>query len=304
MHCRIPRVKLADPIRRSNYSATLLAFFAVIPLAVAQNAAPSISSATPAKSIAFDVVSIRHANPGSNIILSYRTTPDGYSVPGQSLFFTIMMAYFPQGGVYWSKDRLSGAPSWIDERYAIDAKVSDADLAEWQKQGITLDKKPMLRAMLQSMLADRCHLVAHMVPGPPISGWSLSLGKHAPRLTESKPGETLPTGSPLSEGGVYVPWTDKRELSYFGVTMSGLAQHLSMMIGQPVQDHTGLTGRYDIVANWIDEPDSKLPAGAINSDDSDPLSHWDFDAFGLHITPIKIPADNLVIDHIDKPSEN
>ena len=58
-------------------------------------------SATPARPLAFEVVSMRPASPNSNLVLSYRTTPDGYSVPGQSLFFTIMMAYFPQGGLYW-----------------------------------------------------------------------------------------------------------------------------------------------------------------------------------------------------------
>jgi len=55
---------------------------------------------------------------------------------------------------YWSKERLSGAPPWIDDLYSINAKVSEADLPDWQKQGLALDKKPMLRQMLQSMLAD------------------------------------------------------------------------------------------------------------------------------------------------------
>jgi uncharacterized protein (TIGR03435 family) len=272
------------------------------PLAFGQIAAPTAS----AKPLAFEVVSIRPANPSSNLILSYRTTPDGYSVPGQSLFFTIMMAYFPQGGLYWSRGRLSGAPSWIDNRYAIDAKVSEADLAEWQKQGTTLDKKPMLRAMLQTLLADRCHLVAHMVPGTPIPGYSLEVGKRGPHLTESKPGETLPPGVQLFDGGVYVPWSrgDKPKLSYYGVTMTELAQHFSMMNGHPVQDQTSLTGRYDIVLNWVDDPDSKLPPGAIDSNDPDPMSHWDIETFGLRANPIKLPADTLVIDHIEKPSEN
>jgi hypothetical protein len=58
---------------------------------------------TPAKPLAFDVVSIRPAK--SNGGFFWMTTPDGYSVPGQSLFYTIMIAYFPQGWFYWSKDR-------------------------------------------------------------------------------------------------------------------------------------------------------------------------------------------------------
>ena len=84
-----PRVKLADPIRRSNYSATLLALFAVMPLAFAQNAAPIASATAPAKSLAFDVVSIRLSKPGPYSKIDTAITPDGYRVTGQSLFYTI-----------------------------------------------------------------------------------------------------------------------------------------------------------------------------------------------------------------------
>jgi uncharacterized protein (TIGR03435 family) len=138
-----------------------------MPLAVAQIAAPIDSAATQTKSLAFDVVSIRPSQPGSRIMIWPTTTPDGYRATGQSMLTTIMIAYFPQDAAYWwSKNRLSAAPVWLSQQYDINAKVSDADLAEWQKQGSTLDKKPMFLAMLQTMLADRCHLVAHMVPGP------------------------------------------------------------------------------------------------------------------------------------------
>jgi hypothetical protein len=170
------------PAHRLNRSRTLLllnaAWMAIAgPILLAQatgaptaaaTSSASQSQDTAAKPMVFDVVSIRPAK--SNGGFFWATTPDGYSVPGQSLWYTIMIAYFPQGMASWSKERLSGAPPWIDDPYDINAKVSEADLAEWQKQGLTLDKKPMLRQMLQTMLADRCHLVAHMVPGPPISG--------------------------------------------------------------------------------------------------------------------------------------
>lgn len=267
--------------------------------ALAQTPAPA-----PTKPLAFDVVSIRPAK--SNGGFFWMTTPDGYSVPGQSLYYTIMIAYFPQGWFYWSRERLSGAPPWLGDPYAIDAKVSEADLAEWQKQGLTLDKKPMLRQMLQTMLADRCHLVAHMVPGPPISGWSLELGKRTPRLAESKPGATLPTGVPLASGGVLVPQGRYGETqAFFNATMEDFAQYLSTKsAGHPVQNHTGLTGHYDFVLNWVQDPDSKLPEGVTSTDDPDPLSHWNIDALGLRLVPLKLPADTLVIDHIEKPSEN
>jgi uncharacterized protein (TIGR03435 family) len=118
-------------------------------------------SPAPAKPLAFEVVSIRPSKPGTNMMTMWATTPDGYRVTGQSLWSTFMIAYFPQGMAYWSRERITGAPSWFSDQYDIDAKVSEADLPEWQKQGLTLDKKPMLREMLQTMLADRCHLIAH-----------------------------------------------------------------------------------------------------------------------------------------------
>ncbi len=234
---------------------------------------------------------------------------DGYRLLSQPFWLTIMAAYFPQGTAYWSKDRLSNAPSWIDNLYDINAKISEADLADWQKEfALTPDKKVMLQQMLKSMLADRCHLIAHMLPGPLIDGWSLELGKRAPRLTESKPDATLPRGMKLHDGGVAVPYFHPGErvrISYYGVTMADLAQHLTINSGgHPVRDHTSLKGHYDFVLNWVQDPDSKLPEGVTSTDDPDPLSHWDIDGLGLRVTPIKIPADTLVIDHIEKPSEN
>jgi uncharacterized protein (TIGR03435 family) len=300
-------VKLADPIRRSNCSTTLLALFAAVPLAFAQNAGQTASgTATAAKPLAFDVVSIRPAK--SNGGFFWTTTPDGYSVPGQPLYYTLMIAYFPQGMAYWSKDRLSGAPPWISDPYDIDAKVSPADLAEWQKQSpLALDKKVMLRQMLQTMIADRCHLVAHMVTGAPISGYSLEPGKRAPRLTESKPDAALPAGMKLLGGGVMAPSQrgEKLHMTFYSATMADFTQILSMRSGgHPVQDHTGLSGHYDFTLNWIEDPDHPDREGVSTPDDPDPLSHWDAESLGFRLTPTKIPAYTLVIDHIEKPSEN
>jgi hypothetical protein len=61
-------------------------------------------------------------------------------VTGQSLWSTIMIAYFPQSMAYWSKQRLSGALPWLGDLY------------------------DMLHQMLQTILADRCHLFAPEFP--------------------------------------------------------------------------------------------------------------------------------------------
>lgn len=262
----------------------------------------------PTKPLAFDVVSIRPSRPGGNGIVNTMNESVGYRLVDQPFWLTIMAAYFPQGGAFWSKDRLSNAPSWIDDLYDINAKISEADLAAWQRQDAAVDKTPMLHQMLQTMLADRCHLVAHFAPGTPIDGYALELGKHAPHLTESKPDATLPVGMKLRDGGVAVPYFhagERAHISYYGVTMADLAQHLTINSGgHPVQDHTGLVGHYDLILNRIDDPDHSGREGVSPANDPDPLSHWDINALGLRLVPIKIPADTLVIDHIDRPSEN
>ncbi len=172
--------------------------------------------------------------------------------------------------------------------------------------GLLLDKKPMFREMLQTMLADRCHFVAHMISGPPQSGWALQLGKHGPHVTESKPGEELPAGGKLSDGGILVPHSlgEKPRLTIYAGTMADLASALSGFAGSSVLDRTGLTGRYDFDVDWIPYPDSKVPVPYRDPNDPDPLSHWNLDALGIHVASIKVPIKTLVIDHIEKPSEN
>lgn len=275
--------------------------------AMASGQGPTSGAESRVRAPAFEVVSIHASQPGTGMKIRLSTTPDGYNATGQSLMSTIMLAYFPQGWAYWSRDRISGAPPWIMDQYDINAKVSDADRAEWQDQGVTPDKEPMLRAMLRTMLADRFHLVVHMVPGTPISGYSLKLGKHAPPLIESRPGQAIPAGIKLPNGGLMTSnhRGDKLQLTFYAATIADLAYALSLgSNGHPVQDHTGLMGHYDFIISWISDPNSKMPEGVMGPNDPDPLSHWNIEALGLSYAPIEIPADKLVIDHIEKPSEN
>ncbi|MGA1980917.1 MAG: TIGR03435 family protein [Acidobacteriaceae bacterium] len=262
------------------------------------------------KPLAFEVVSI-HPSKTGNQATSWATLPDGYRVSGQSIWQIILMAYYPQGDPYWvTAGRITGMrtwPAWLSQPYAINAKVAQADLAEWQKQGASLDKKPILCEMLQTMLADRCHLIAHRIPGPPVQGFSLVTGRRGAHLTAAKPGETYPRGVPLAGGGVLVPPNigDKWLLRFYGTTMAELADYLTKnSLGHPVQDHTGLTDRYNFVVSWVDDPGSNRPEGIVSLNDPDVLSHYDIEALGLRRVPIKLAADALVIDHIEKPSEN
>ncbi|MGP8259376.1 MAG: TIGR03435 family protein [Acidobacteriaceae bacterium] len=261
------------------------------------------TKAAPSKTYAFEVVSIRPSKPGSPPAFA-KVLPDGYRVPNVSMWSMIMTAYFPQGVAYWTYDRLVGGPPWLQsELYDIDAKVSETDIAEWQKQG---PQAPMLLQMLQTMLADRCRFVFHRIPAE-VDGWALEVDKRGPKLAEAKAGAVLPAGMKFPEGGVMVINPGgKNQYRYYGVSMEDFALDLSMMsAGHPVQDKTGLTGKYDFVMSWLDlSPNADGREGVYASDNPNPLSYWDLGSLGLKLVPVKVPTETLVIDHIERPSEN
>ena len=279
-------------------TAALLASTLAATAAFAQAPAPPTGAS---QRPAFDVVSIRPAKPGARGGDLRLTQPDGY-IAIEPIGITILLAYFPQGS--WGRDRVQGAPAWVDQdSYEIAAKVSDADLPEWTRQNnLQPEQKVLFQQMLQSMLADRCKLAFHRVPGS-VSGYELVLGKH-PHLTASTPGAKLPPGMKLSDGGVMVdsPNGAEEEMHFYNTTMAAFVEYLPRIAGGRVIDKTGLAGHYDFVLPWADQ-NSEHP-GAIYPNDPDPLSHRDFNSLGLRTQNVKTPIDNLVIDHIERPSAN
>src|ERR1039457_1701833 len=110
------------------------------------------------------MVSIRPSKPGSPLVGGSPILSDGYSTR-ESIWLILQTAYFPQNDWNW-EHRIQGGPSWIiSDSYDISATVSDADLPEWPRQrDLKPEQRVLLQQMLQSMLADRCKLVAHRVP--------------------------------------------------------------------------------------------------------------------------------------------
>ena len=268
--------------------------------ALGQSASPAPSS-TPA----FEVVSIHPSKPanypGANggPSITWAIQPDGYRTSNQTIWSTIMIAYFPMGMASWTSDRLKGAPAWLDSaQYDINAKVSTADFPAWKRQGSSLEQEEMFRAMLQSMLADRCKLVVHRIPGE-APGLFLEVGKRGPHLKPTSPDEIIPTGGMrLPEGGTVLNEENGHTIRFYGVTMERLSWYLSLF-SYPrltVQDHTSLSGKYDLVLY--------RPVALPGEEDSNSTISWDLRSVGLELRQSKIPMDTLVIDHVERPSEN
>ena len=233
--------------------------------------------------------------------LQYGPTADGYRATNVPMFLLFNTAYTPEvgGAVFYGNDQLRGLPEWINQRYDIDARIADEDKAEWQKPE---SQKVMLQAMLQAMFADRCKMVVHReVKEVAVS--SLVVAKGGPKFKETDPTAKHPGGAKLPWGGVLVP--SATGLSFYGTSMASFASFLSNA-GRPVQDRTGLTGMYDITmkppapsgptpGEQQDGPTASDPGYGVDSALSD---------LGLKLEPGKGQVETLVIDHIERPSEN
>jgi uncharacterized protein (TIGR03435 family) len=92
-----------------------------------------------------------------------------------------------------------------------------------------------------------------------------------------------------------------------GISMQTFVASLSYEIGRPVMDKTGLTGNYDLKLTWTPD-EMQASAGPSNSAPGADLAPSVFAAIeeqlGLKLISSKGPVEVLVIDHIERPSEN
>jgi uncharacterized protein (TIGR03435 family) len=153
----------------------------------------------------------------------------------------------------------------------------------------------MLQAMLQSALIDRCKLEFHLVPGK-ADGLALAVAMREPNvkiLVASKPGDVIPKNAQqIALDGRMVPIMsdDEPVTHFFNTSMGSLALTMSTW-GAPVEDQTGLTGKYNFSIERL-------------STQGDPSVDWNVAPLGLKLKPVKIPIQVVVIDHIERPSDN
>jgi uncharacterized protein (TIGR03435 family) len=181
--------------------------------------------------------------------------------------FLIQMAYGK------SDTHIHGLPSWDDSTfYDVVAKVGgEGELPT-----------PVRQALLQQLLKERFHLAVHHETKQ-FAGYELVVVKKQPTLT---PGDT--------PGQSYI-YRDKLRLP--GVTMTTLAGMLERVVHEPVLDHTGITGTYNINLNYapMDATDSELPSIFTVLEEQ----------LGLKLVSQKVPVDELMIDRVDRtPTEN
>ena len=192
-----------------------------------------------------------------------------------------------------TKNATTLSPVFIDEATA--PSWLKLNPREWQQAG---------RPMLQKLLAERCKLVAHTVPAQ-VDGYALVISKRGSRLQPAQSRETYPDGVKNfdPEGGETLSPTpaNNNTMSFFNARLSDLAGIIGINSRNIIQNQTGLTGRYDFTVRRLEIP---RDADGKRIDNPQPSDMWDISATGLELKRAKLPSQNLVIDHIERPSPN
>jgi uncharacterized protein (TIGR03435 family) len=198
-------------------------------------------------------------------------------------------------------------PAWVmSDRFDIEARAEGNP------------DKDQMRLMMRSLLADRFKLGIHYETRqvPVFTLALLKPGKTGPMLQphpDNYPCSIVPDASPSQASGQFpalcsglFPLTPsapgRQHIGARRVTMEFIANSLSAMgqLERPAIDRTGLTGNFDFALEW--EPES------VADPQPDPAGPTFLEALkdqlGIKLESQKGPAEVIILDHVEHPSEN
>jgi uncharacterized protein (TIGR03435 family) len=202
---------------------------------------------------------------------------------------------------------IEGGPNWIhSETFEIEAK-SDGHPSIQMMEG------PMMQTLLENRFKLRIH---HETRQGAV--YELTLGKGSPKLKPLPEGSCTPVvaGRPspqLAPGQKYCRnmVNPRGAVDMEGGTVSSLAGLLGMALDRPVIDKTGIADQFEIHLRFSPDdsatarpPSADAGAPAVRAPDGPDIFEAVQDQLGLKLAPARGPVDVLVIDHIEKPSEN
>lgn len=174
--------------------------------------------------------------------------------------------------------QILNAPGWVDTTsYDIDAKTAGGvEVTEKNIQGLLL-------GVLESRFQFRFHREQREKPI-----YRLETAKDGVKLKEN-PEDARPSMS-VNASEVMVTLSARR------VSMADLAATMQRQVGRPIEDHTGLTGNYDVDLKWSTER-----AGI---ETSVPSVFTALQEVGLRLVPARGAVEMVVVDGVERASEN
>lgn len=181
----------------------------------------------------------------------------------------------------------------IGYAYGLDfSRISGAQLADTYTVEATFDPAATdgeVRLMMQALLADRFRMRSHRVVVE-TDGYALSVGKGGLRMKPSEQAESYVSATSLDAGTIAIQG--------HGASIPKLAETLQRVVQLPIWDRTGLAGTYDFTFRYAQD------VSADRATDAPALATALRESLGLNLAKQKGPLETLVIDSIEKPSEN
>jgi uncharacterized protein (TIGR03435 family) len=291
------------PVRKLLLAAAGLTVVAGPVLIGILNAPPSRAQSK-TEAAAFEVASIRPADPDAPRAGLHITPGGGLNAINVNLTQLITFAYNIACGKNCD-NFVSGGPAWIDsQRFDVHAKATQSDAPGSSLSALSAVEQSALRDQirqrLRTLLAERFQLLARRATKE-MAVFNLVVSRNGHKLRESAGGES---GGIRGERGAMIAENSQLHI---------LTINLAAMLGRPVLDKTGLTSRYDFRLEWA--PDSNGGTGkAAGYVDGQPASSAGFggpsiftaiqEQLGLKLESTRGPVDIIVIDRLEKPSEN
>jgi bla regulator protein BlaR1 len=286
--------------------------------------------------MAFEVASVKLLKPGSRFRApNFPLGGDGFRTDSGENPHGRLSVAFPLPRYIEFAYKLTLQPDLRQEMVARLPKWVDTDFVDIEAKAAGNPTKDQMRLMMQSLLTERFHLAVHYeTQDVPIYALTLTKpGKWGPKLIRHADGPPCavsghqnPATGRSDPGAAVFPTDCESDTSVTGkngrivqgsrnTTMALLAESLGRMGGggRPVVDRTGITDRIDYRLEWTLEskpvclpgPCPGIPGVEVEPDPN-PVTFMDAvrDQLGLKLQSTKAPLRILVIDHIERPSEN
>ena len=232
----------------------------------------------------FEVATIKPSDPNQRRLYSISGTE--VTAVGATVSDLIVFAY----GVHTRQ--ISGAPAWVE---------SDKFDIRGKPEGGGQPNPPQFKKMLQKLLADRFQLALHH-DKKQLAVYALIVGKNGPKLTRSEAASPIPNLVPRGPGNWPV----------HNATMEEVAGVMQSHLDRPVVDQTKLKERFDFQLQWTPDETTQFTSVGGPSEPPKPEGAESLpDLFtaiqqqlGLKLESTKAQADVLVVDKVEKPSEN
>jgi len=291
-------------MRRTLTAGVLLLTAAAVPVSWLHGQAPQASDQ---KAPAFEVASIKSDRSETAATSRFALGPGDAFAPGalfsatnQPLIVYLRFAY------KLGQSDLLGLPGWVyEERFDIEARAPGRPT------------KDEMRLMMRSLMAERFKLRTHTERRTQsvFHLMQAKAGQTGPQLQRHPDDGSCTTASRLqlppipcgSVGLVPASMAGRGRIVANGVAMTRIASLLKNPftgVDRPVVDRTGLTGAFDMSVEWALAPD---PAQSPNSqvEDAGPTFLEALrEQLGLTLKSTKGLVDVLVIDHVEKPTED